>query len=247
MLIASIIGCMLVKSGDTAVQKSRIGLVFSATSLVGSPLMSCLNTPSDASRGRVVAARRRQRGDVLAVLGDVEHGAERQHRARVAGVLAERRRRAHVLDLVAVDRRRLPHLQPAVLRVLERGRGGHADEHQHDPQVHEVAAVAPAVAAHERDDGDAVRPRRSSRGGRWCRATAPGRWSRRRTRPARTSASPAASAARPARRTAPPARPARTMAGTAKVLRRLRGVARRQAISGPMPLSSTSSSASGTV
>ena len=59
--------------------------------------------------------------------------------------------RPHVPDVVALDARGLADLQRAVLRALEGRGGGHADEQHRDPDVDEVAAPPPAVAAHERE------------------------------------------------------------------------------------------------
>ncbi len=128
------------------------------------------------------------------------------------------------------------------------GRGrGHADEQHGDADVHDVAAVATAVAPHERQQ----RQRR--------------RLARHRAPRARAAEELLPDAAEHERRTAEhrdrerllgdagdasstaQRRSSAHATGTRKLRRALASVARRQAITGPMPLSSTRISASGTV
>src|SRR5919205_821005 len=94
--------------------------------------------PGGERQVRVVAARRAQRGDVTAVVRDVEDRAERDLLA------AEVAAGAHVAHVVGADMRGLAGRQANVVHALERGGAGDADQRRSHADMREIAAVAAA-------------------------------------------------------------------------------------------------------
>ena len=93
-----------------------------------------------------------QVADQLAVALDAHHRAEVDLLEPAVARRLQVARGLQVGDVVAADLGGLADLQLDVARVLERRGGRHAGEQHRDPDVHEVAAVAAAVALDERDD-----------------------------------------------------------------------------------------------
>ena len=155
--------------------------------------------------------------------------------------------RLDVRELVVAHPRALPGLQRDVADVLEARGRGHADEQHDDPDVHEVAAVAAPVAACTSDD---QRDRHGLARDRAARAHAAPELladRRRRTKPANAEHHQRRHRARHAERDQHRRpRRRRRAPGGARLRRRFAAVARRHAITGPIPLSSTRISASGT-
>ena len=100
---------------------------------------------------RVVAAARVQRASRACRSCVTSSTAPRLIVAPVLRRRRPRRRSADVADVVAADLGRLAGRQPGVALVVEGRRRGDADEQHRHPGVHDVAAVATAVAAHERE------------------------------------------------------------------------------------------------
>ena len=183
----------------------------------------------------------------LAAAGDPQHGAE------VDPLEPPVRRRDQLggrLDVVDRRSRRPRSVCPARSATsrswAKLDEAAIADEQQRHPDVHEVAAVAAPVAPHERDERDAARGSRAiTRRARTPRtsscADAADHEAGEREHDQRVRLAARARAPAPRRAPRPPPRRHEQFGAGS------RAVARRQAISGPIPDSSTSTSASGTV
>ncbi len=156
----------------------------------------------------------------------------------------EPRRRPLVRDRVVADAVGLPRPQLDEVLRLERRRRRDADEQHRDPDVHDVAAVASPVAPHERDQRrrHRVARHRAPRAHPAPQLLPDRAEHERREREHQQRRHRAGDAGRD-ERGASPATAAPT--GSAKLRCRLATVARRHAISGPIPDSSTRISASG--
>ena len=161
-------------SGAIAVQRSRVRPASMLTWLTAGPRSGAPPSPAIASCGFVEALAGAQRGDVVPALvtrstaptlsvepvWPVSSGALTPRSAACSGSC--RRRRAWTA-------RREAELGD----VLEGGGGGHADEQHGDPDVHDVAAVAAAVARDQAQQRQRRRLAARRRAARARRARAP--------------------------------------------------------------------------
>ena len=142
-------------------------------------------------------------------------------------------------DGVAGDGERLARRELALDDRVVGARAGDPDREQHDRDVDDVAAVAAAVAADERRERDRATTRSRAPAAPACRARTRAR-SRRARRPRRCRRSGRGSTSRRRARAARRRSRRRRRTGQRNVRPRPRSDARRHAISGPTPISSSS-------